>query len=86
MKKMLYAVTMYRWGDRECHSYLLGVYSTKAKAEKAGQKEKEYRGGSKYYPECIEVPLDAEYGSGFKTIIALEHNHYMARHPTTVLT
>jgi len=86
MKRMLYIVTMYRWGDRDCRSYVLGAYSTKTKAEKAGQKEKEYRGGTKYSPECIEVPMDAEYGSGFKTIIALEHNPYMTRHPTIAST
>lgn len=74
MKNPVYIVTMYRWGDRESHSYVLGAYSTKTKAEKAGQKEKEYRGGTKYYPECIEVVIDEEYGSGFKTIVALEHN------------
>lgn len=57
--KNCYVVTMYRWGDRECHSYVLGVFSKKTRAEKAAKREEEYRGG-KYSPECIEIPIDME--------------------------
>jgi len=70
--KCVYVLTMYRWGDRECHSYVHGVFSTKTKAEKAAQSEKEYRGGDKYFPEVIEVNIDDDHDAGFKTIIALE--------------
>ena len=56
--RIVYVVTMYRWGDRECHSYVLGVYSTKTKALKAGESEQEYRGGTKYYPEVLEIRVD----------------------------
>ncbi len=45
MKKELYVVEMLRWGDRENHSYVLGVYDTKTKAENAGKFEENYRGG-----------------------------------------
>lgn len=79
MKKCCYVVTMYRWGDRECHSYVLGVYTTKTKAEKAAMKEQEYRGGTKYYPECLEIPFDIGIGyiERVKTIIPLIHNPLM---------
>lgn len=53
MKDKVYVVTMYRWGDRECHSYVLGVYNKKLKAIDAGIDEAHSRGG-KYAPECIE--------------------------------
>lgn len=58
MKQQVYVVTMYRWGDRTKHSYVIGVFSTKTKSEKAGLKEKEERGGNKYYPETIEMQID----------------------------
>lgn len=76
MSKPVYVVTMYRWGDRECHSYVLGVFSTKTKACKAAQAEKDFRGGNKYYPEVLEVPVDFEReGVGsFKVILELERN------------
>jgi len=56
----VFVVTMYRWGDRENHSYVLGVFTTKENAEKAGEAERQYRGGSKYFYECLEVALDSD--------------------------
>ena len=53
----VYVVTMYRYGDREAHSYVLGVYSTKEIAETEALREKDHRGG-KYDPEIIEMPVD----------------------------
>ena len=53
----VYVVTMYRYGDREAHSYVLGVYSTKTIAETEAVREKDYCGG-KYVPEIIEMPVD----------------------------
>lgn len=53
----IYVVTMARWGDEENHSYVLGVWSTKAKAEEFGQKEHAYRGG-KYEPKIQAVRVD----------------------------
>lgn len=72
----VYVVTMYRWGDRECHSYVLGVFSTKTKATKAGDIEQEYRGGNKYYPEILEIAVDTDMPRtvGHKTINTLEAN------------
>jgi len=76
-KNKYYVVTMYRWGNRENHSYVIGVFSTKTRAIKAGATEECWR-GNKYIPEVIEFNLD-EYddidrGMG-KVVFAL------ARHP-----
>ena len=73
--KPVYVVTMYRWGDRDCHSYILGVFTKKAKAEKAALAEKEYRGG-KYYPEVLEMVPDSNTWSDdtTKVIMGLERN------------
>jgi hypothetical protein len=56
-KGKLYVVTMYRWGDREKHSYVLGVFSKKHRAIQEGDAETEWRGG-KYYPEVLETTPD----------------------------
>lgn len=48
--KNYYVVTAYRWGDRNNHSYVIGVFGGKAKAIKAADAHAEYRGG-KY--ECM---------------------------------
>jgi hypothetical protein len=73
MKGTLYVVTMYRRGDRNNHSYLLGVYSTKTKAEKNGERELAMRGG-KYYPECIEITPDVSTTDGMKIIVPLKRS------------
>lgn len=71
----VYVVTMYRWGDRERHSYVLGAYSTETKAEKAGEAEREHRGGNKYYPEALEVSVDDSMpDKGFKRVVELRRN------------
>ncbi len=58
MKTMIYTVHAYRWGDRECHSYAVGVFGKKTAALKASETEEEYRGG-KYECEVLEWVLDA---------------------------
>jgi len=58
MKKTVYVVTSYRWGNREDHSYILGVFSKKAQAIKCADSHVMYRGG-KYYPEVDAVTLDS---------------------------
>ena len=59
--RLVYVVTMYRYGDREKHSYVYGAFSTEATAREWGEKEKDYRGG-KYEPEiirfCVDSPTD----------------------------
>lgn len=49
----LYVVEMLRWGDRECHSYILGVYSTREQAKLAGQSEEYARAGK--YEYCLNI-------------------------------
>ena len=61
VSKLVFVVTMYRYGDRERHSYVLGVFSNENIAHEYGEKEKEYRGG-KYEFEiirfCVNSPTD----------------------------
>ena len=49
----VFVTTMYRYGDREKHSYVLGVWSSSEVAMQAGQTEALWRGG-KYEPEVTE--------------------------------
>lgn len=56
----VFNVHAYRFGDRERHSYLVGIYSTKAKAKRASKQEETIRGGNKYRCEIIEIELDNE--------------------------
>jgi hypothetical protein len=64
----VYTVDAFRWGDRENHSYLVGVYSTKEKAEKAARQEEVYRGG-KYECEILEWDIDnKEYSREIKKV------------------
>lgn len=60
MNKLIYTVHAYRWGDRECHSYLVGVYTKKLKALEAAEAEEEYRGG-KYECEVREWKVDNSF-------------------------
>ena len=55
---LLYVVTMYRFADREKHSYVLGVFDDEMLALKEAEKEQIYRGGNKYYPEVIKYELN----------------------------
>lgn len=63
MKRNIYTVHAYRWGDRELHSYSVGVYSKKHDALKAAEAEAEWRGG-KYECEVIEWVPDGENEDG----------------------
>lgn len=49
----VYVVTMYRYGNHEAHSYVLGVWNSKKLAEKHGNLEMIWRGG-KYKPDITE--------------------------------
>jgi len=51
---------MYRFADREKHSYVLGVFDDEMLALKEAEKEQMSRGGTKYYPEIWEYDLDNE--------------------------
>lgn len=54
----VFNVHAYRFGDRERHSYLVGIYSTRTKARRAAKQEETLRGGNKYRCEIIEIELD----------------------------
>lgn len=56
-KNKFYVLTMYRWGNREKHSYVLGVFTKKTKAFKVKEQEEEDRGG-KYVGEVVEFIPD----------------------------
>ena len=53
----VYTVIAYRWGDREKHSYPVGVYSSESVARVAADAEGEWRGG-KYCCEILEWTVD----------------------------
>jgi hypothetical protein len=57
IKIKVYVVTMYRHGNRESHSYVLGAWSDRKSAEVAGDVEEAWRGG-KYKPEVTQWILD----------------------------
>lgn len=58
MKGQVFAVEMNRWGDRENHHYILGVYSTIRLACEAGLSHREWRDG-KYEPCVVETIVDS---------------------------
>ena len=70
-KNKIYVTTMYRWGDRNLHSYIVFAGFSKHKAINRGLQEAEDRGG-KYSQEVLEFVPD-EYGHG-KDIIELKEN------------
>jgi hypothetical protein len=49
---------MYRWGDKEKHSYVIGTYTSIEHAKLAGACEESWRGG-KYEYEVQEFKLDS---------------------------
>lgn len=55
----VFVTTMYRWGDREAHSYIVGVFSSEQLALAAGKREAKNRGG-KYSPTVERLGLDQD--------------------------
>ena len=55
----VYVTTMYRWGDREAHSYIIGIFTDHRTALAAGEREEDYRGG-KYSAaiDCYQLDTD----------------------------
>lgn len=70
MKKTVFTVAAYRFGDREKHSYILGVYEKKHAALKAAENESADR-GNKYQCEVLEFQLNAPMDEYGKVILAL---------------
>lgn len=54
----IFVCTAYRWGDREKHSYVVGVFDDLERAIHYAKAEKEWR-GNKYECEIISMPLNA---------------------------
>ena len=52
MNDLYYTVTAYRWGSRDDHSYVVGLYSTPALALDAADREEAWR-GAKYECEVL---------------------------------
>jgi hypothetical protein len=52
-KNKIYVVTMYRYGNKQNDSYVLGAFSKKQKAFDEADAEEAYRGG-KYSGEVLE--------------------------------
>ena len=61
---MLYIVTMYRWGDRDNHSYVHWAGRRIGRAVEVAAEEEEYRGG-KYVAEVVGFDED-----GKKVVVA----------------
>jgi len=53
----VFVVIMRRWGDKEKHSYVIGVYTDLKIAMEQGVLERIYR-GCKYEPEIKKIELD----------------------------
>lgn len=53
----LYITTMYRYANKEKHSYVLGVFSKQEQAVVEGELERVNR-GNKYFPEVLEMKLN----------------------------
>lgn len=55
----VFVVTMQRWGDKESHNYVQGVFTTLKDAELCGRAEEAWRGG-KYEANITECILDQQ--------------------------
>lgn len=64
----VYVVTAYRWGGRENHSYLVGVYDNQEKALKVASEHNKYRGG-KYDCEVMKTPINPDYGDRTRRVV-----------------
>ena len=57
--KTVYIVTMYRWGSKEDHSYVLGCYSKKSKALLECENEEIHR-NQKYSGEVVKARINGK--------------------------
>ena len=55
----VFLVTMYRWGDKDGHSYVEGVYTDRSVAQEQGLKERTRR-DSKYEPDIKEMIVNED--------------------------
>ena len=67
-KKEVYTVVAYRFGDKERHSYIVGIFLNADDALQEALKEEEFRGG-KYECEIYKIPLNTPMKmEGWETI------------------
>lgn len=59
-KQKYYIVTAYRWGDRECHSYVIGLFDKKHAAIEAAKAEEDWR-GRKYECQVREFEISKKH-------------------------
>jgi len=57
MSKTMFVIQAYRYGDKEKHSYVVGIFDSIEKAIKASEAENQFRGG-KYECEIYEFELN----------------------------
>lgn len=70
-KKMFYIVEALRWGDRESHSYIVGLYSELDRAKAAADAHSEYRGG-KYSCQVFQCAVDEEVDTDWNASLLYE--------------
>lgn len=61
---IVYVVQMFRWGDTDDHSYVLGVYFSRECAEREAVKAFENRGLGKYLPAIYPATIDGSVEHG----------------------
>ena len=65
-KEPIFVVTAYRWGDKECHSYVVGAFDNLELSVEAAIAENSFRGG-KYECEVVSMNLnDARKYNNYK--------------------
>jgi hypothetical protein len=72
----IYNVTAYRWGDRESHSYVVGVFDNEETAIKEAKLETEFRGG-KYECEVRSMELNESLKyKNYEVVLALPKTRF----------
>jgi hypothetical protein len=72
MKQLIYTVQAYKYGQRDGHSYIVGVYTRKHAALKAADAEEVYRGNKYICEVCETEPNSSKWDKEPKVIKALE--------------
>ena len=72
----IYIVTMYRYGEKENHNYIVGAYTTKNIAIQNGNLEILWR-GYKYYPEIVKIELNKNNDVDYFPEVVVTINHFI---------
>lgn len=68
--KMAYVITAYRWGNRENHSYVVGISFEADQARAMATEEEDERGG-KYACEILELPFGSREEEDVEVVVEL---------------